>query len=161
MANRLSKHQVTFAAVMLAFATWATALQAQTVNVSLSGQNEVPPVTTSATGSGTIVVGTDKIVSGSIKTAGVAGTMAHIHSGKAGENGPVIIPLSKEGDDVWRVPANSKLSDDAFKAFQAGGLYINVHSKAHPGGEIRSQLDAKAAVKDTLGGMPRSGSGGY
>lgn len=157
MRNPTSTYRIAVAAAVLALAGWTTALQAQTINVVLSGQNEVPAVETAATGSGTIVVGKDKSISGSIKTAGVVATMAHIHTGKAGENGPVLIPLSKEGDDMWKVPANSKLSDEAYKAFQAGGLYINVHSAAHPGGEIRTQLDAKAGIKDTLGGTPKSG----
>lgn len=156
MGNLTLKYRAAIAAGVLALAGWTTMLHAQTINVVLSGQNEVPAVETSATGSGTIVVGPDKSIGGSIKTAGVTGTMAHIHTGKAGENGPVLIPLEKGGDDTWKVPANSKLSDAAYKAFQAGGLYINVHSTAHPGGEIRTQLDAKAGVKDTLGGTPKS-----
>jgi hypothetical protein len=54
-------------------------------NVSLSGANEVPPVNTSASGSGSFTVGMDKSVSGSVTTSGVAGTAAHIHVGAAGK----------------------------------------------------------------------------
>ena len=111
----------------------------QEVKVTLSGSQEVPPVTTTATGSGTITVA-DKAVSGSVTTTGVTGVAAHIHQGAAGQNGPVIIPLTKSGDNVWSVPAGAKLTDEQEKAFKAGNLYVNVHSAANKGGEIRGQL---------------------
>lgn len=110
-------------------------------NVKLSGSEEVPPVTTSASGSGEINVKDDKTVSGSVKTSGVAGTMAHIHMAPAGRNGPVIITLSKSGDgNTWSVPAGAKLTDAQYDAYKAGGLYVNVHSAANKGGEVRGQL---------------------
>lgn len=108
--------------------------------VTLSGSEEVPPVTTSASGSGVITVKDDKSISGSVKTTGVNGTAAHIHQGAAGQNGPVIIPLIKGSDGTWSVPANTKLTDAQFAAYKAGNLYVNVHSAAHKGGEIRGQL---------------------
>jgi hypothetical protein len=110
-------------------------------NVKLSGAEEVPPVTTKASGSGTITVKDDKTVSGSVKTEGVVGTMAHIHMGKAGANGPVIITLTKSSDgNTWSVPAGAKLTDTQYDAYKAGGLYVNVHSAANKGGEVRGQL---------------------
>jgi CHRD domain-containing protein len=110
-------------------------------NVKLSGSEEVPAVTTSASGSGTITVKDDKTVSGSVKTSGVAGTAAHIHMGPAGRNGPVIIPLTKSSDgNTWSVPAGAKLTDAQYEAYKAGGLYVNVHSAANKGGEVRGQL---------------------
>jgi hypothetical protein len=51
----------------------------------------------------------------------------------------VIVPLTKDGD-TYKVPAGAKLDADQLKAFKAGELYINVHSAANPGGEIRGQL---------------------
>lgn len=110
-------------------------------NVTLSGSEENPPVTTSAKGGGTITVKDDKSVSGSVKTSGVSGTAAHIHMAPKGRNGPVIIPLTKSSDgNTWSVPAGAKLTDAQYNAYQAGGLYVNVHSAAHKGGEIRGQL---------------------
>src|SRR5688572_9733218 len=110
-------------------------------SVKLSGSEEVPPVTTKASGSGTITVKDDKTVSGSVKTEGVVGTMAHIHMGKAGANGPVIITLTKSSDgNTWSVPAGAKLTDAQYEAYKAGGLYVNVHSAANKGGELRGQL---------------------
>src|SRR5215475_3731398 len=97
------------------------------VKVALSGSQEVPAVTTSASGTGTITVGDDKSVSGSVTTSGVAGTAAHIHQGAAGQNGPVVIPLTKTGDNSWTVPAGAKFNDAQYAAFKAGDLYVNVH----------------------------------
>ena len=110
------------------------------MKLSLSGAEEVPAVQTSASGSGTISVGADNSVSGSITTKGIAGTMAHIHMAPAGKNGPVIIPLTKQGDDTWMVPTGAKLTAEQAEALKAGNLYVNVHSAANPGGEIRAQL---------------------
>jgi hypothetical protein len=110
------------------------------VKVMLSGAQEVPPVTTTASGSGTITVGDDMSISGSVTTTGVAGTAAHIHMAAAGQNGPVIVPLTKSGDNGWAVPAGTKLTDAQFAAFKAGNLYFNVHSDANKGGEIRGQI---------------------
>ena len=109
------------------------------VKVSLSGANEVPPVTTSATGEGTISVADDGAVTGSVTTKGVQGTAAHIHMGAAGKNGPVVVPFTKEGD-TYKAQAGAKLNADQLKAFKAGELYFNVHSAANPNGEIRGQL---------------------
>ncbi len=108
--------------------------------VTLNGNQEVPPVTTAATGFGTITVGSDKSVSGSLTTSGVAGVAAHIHDGAPGKNGPVIVPMVKSSDNTWSIPPGSKFTDAQFDAFKAGNTYVNVHSAANKGGEIRGQL---------------------
>jgi hypothetical protein len=110
------------------------------MKVSLSGSQEVPAVKTEAKGSGSFRVAEDGTISGSVKTEGVQGTMAHIHRGAKGQNGPVIIPLTKNGD-TYSVPAGKKLTDAQMKDLKAGNLYVNVHSNAHKGGEIRAQLE--------------------
>ncbi len=110
------------------------------VQVKLSGDQEVPAVKTSAAGAGTITINDDKSVSGSVTTTGIKGTMAHIHEAPAGQNGGVAIPLTKKGDNEWAVPDGAKLSDAQFASFKAGNLYVNVHSDANKGGEIRGQL---------------------
>jgi CHRD domain len=110
------------------------------VKVSLTGAEETPPVTTTATGTGTIQVNADKSVSGSIKTKGITGTVAHIHTGAPGESGPPIITLTQGPDGTWTVPEGSKLTDEQLASFKSGKLYVNVHSAEHKPGEIRAQL---------------------
>lgn len=129
-----------FAAALILVAAHASTAAADQLKVTLSGEQEVPAVKTSASGSGAITVNADKTVSGSVTTTGVTGTMAHIHNGAAGSNGPVIIPLTKSGDGGWTVPAGAKLTDAQYQAYKAGDLYVNVHSAEHKGGEIRGQL---------------------
>ena len=150
-------------AVALLLAGWSTQLYADNGSIVLSGDQEVPPVKTEASGSGSILIAPNKTVSGSIKTVGVAATMAHIHSGARGQNGPVVIPLTKTGDNVWSVPEGAKLPDAAYKDFEVGKLYVNVHSAAYPGGEIRGQLEAPPSAKDESNAAPSTAStgGGY
>jgi hypothetical protein len=107
---------------------------------ALTGAQEVPPVTTSATGKGDIAISSDGAVTGAVTTTNLDGTMAHIHIAPAGVNGPVIIPLVKTAEGTWSVPPGAKLTPDQLKAFKEGGLYVNVHSAANKGGEIRAQL---------------------
>jgi hypothetical protein len=128
------------ASALLTVAMGAGVASAQQVKVTLSGDQEVPAVKTAGAGTGTISVAADKSVSGSVTTTGVAGTMAHIHEAPAGKNGGVVIPLSKSGDNTWAVPAGAKLTDAQFGSFKAGNLYVNVHTAANPGGEVRGQL---------------------
>ncbi len=110
--------------------------------LSLSGANEVPAVTTTATGSGMIRVASDHTVSGSISTTGIDGKAAHIHMAPKGSNGPVIVPLTKVADGSWIVPEGAKLTDTQYASYVTGDLYVNVHSAANPAGEIRGQLSA-------------------
>jgi hypothetical protein len=125
-------------AVGLAAGTFSA--NAADVAVKLTGDQEVPAVASTATGVGTLVIKNDKSVSGSIKTSGIDGTVAHIHLAEPGKNGPPIITLNKTADNTWSVPEGSKLTDEQYKSFQDGNLYVNVHSAEHKGGEIRTQL---------------------
>jgi hypothetical protein len=134
-----TKHSVLALAILSIGALGSAIALGAALNVALSGANEVPPVKTAASGKGTITVGDDGSVSGSVTTTGVQGLAAHIHTGAADKNGPVIIPLTKDGD-TYKVPAGAKLTPDQMKAFKAGELYVNVHSPDNKGGEIRAQL---------------------
>jgi hypothetical protein len=118
----------------------ATTSSSGGTGVTLSGSQEVPAVTTAASGRGAITVGTDRSVSGSVSTTGINATAAHIHMAPMGQNGPVVIPLTKTADGAWSIPAGVKLTDPQYDAFKAGNLYVNVHSDANKGGEIRGQL---------------------
>jgi len=122
------------------FGALALAGLVQAAKLTLTGAGESPPVATSASGTADITVGDDKSVSGSLTYSGMTATASHIHTGAAGANGPVIIPLQKSGDNGFAVPAGAKLTDAQYAAYKSGNLYVNVHSAAHPGGEIRAQL---------------------
>ncbi len=136
--TRTKKSMLTMAVFAIGALGSAIALGAE-VNVKLSGASEVPPVKSAGGGGGKIMVGDDGAVSGSVTTTGVAGMAAHIHMGAASANGPVILPLTKDGD-TYKVPAGAKLNPDQMKAFKAGELYVNVHSAENKGGEVRGQL---------------------
>lgn len=109
------------------------------IKVNLTGTEEVPPLSVPGSGSGAISIGADGSVAGSVTTTGVEGTMAHIHMGARGANGPVIVPLTKSGD-TYSVPAGAKLNEAQMQAFKAGNLYVNVHTARNKGGEVRGQL---------------------
>ena len=113
---------------------------AKELKVTLTGNQEVPPVTTAAKATGEITIKADKSVTGKISAKGIEGTMAHIHMAAPGKNGPPIITLEKGSDGSWTVPEGSKLTDEQYAAYKAGNLYVNVHSAEHKGGEIRTQL---------------------
>lgn len=106
----------------------------------LSGAQEVPAVSTKASGKSTIKVADDKTVSGSVTVDDMTPTAAHIHQGTVGVSGPVIIPLTKTSEKTFSVPSNTKLTDTQYSAYKSGGLYVNVHSAAYPGGEVRAQM---------------------
>ena len=97
------------------------------IRVNLTGAEEVPPLT--VPGSGT----------GSVTTKDVQGTMAHIHRGAKGQNGPIIVPLDKNGD-TYSVPAGRKLTKEQMEDLKKGNLYVNVHTATNKGGEVRGQL---------------------
>jgi hypothetical protein len=109
------------------------------IKVNLSGSEEVPPVTVPGSGSGSFRVTEDGTLSGSITTKDVQGTMAHIHRGAKGQNGPIIVPLDKNGD-TYNVPAGRKLTPQQMEDLKKGNLYVNVHTNRNKGGEVRGQL---------------------
>jgi hypothetical protein len=127
----------------------------QPLTVKMTGAQEVPPVNTAASGTGTITVGEDRSVSGRIMTQGVNGVAAHIHEAAAGQNGPVIVPMDKTGENEWSTKPGAKLTDAQFEAYKAGRLYFNVHSPTNKGGEIRGQIQPAA------GGSSRSMGSSY
>jgi hypothetical protein len=109
-------------------------------SVTLSGSNEVPAVTSPASGSGTVTVNSDRTVTGRITVSGMTATAAHIHQGAPGANGPVIVPFVMQGANTFVAKDGAKLTEEQFTAYKAGNTYVNVHSAKSPGGEIRAQL---------------------
>ena len=115
------------------------AVTADDAIVSLKGVQEVPAVASPAEGAGGFSLAADGTLTGKIETTTLDGTVAHIHEGAAGKNGGVLITLVKNGA-VWSVPPNTQLTDSQRRAFEAGDLYVNVHTAAHKNGEIRAQI---------------------
>ena len=110
--------------------------------VPLSGAQQVPPVKTSGSGtahltynSGTHMVTWDI----TYKDMSSPVTMAHFHGpAMEGKNGPVEIWLTKKGKPVSSpIKGSAKLTAAQAKQLMAGDLYINVHTKDHPGRNTR------------------------
>ena len=108
--------------------------------LTLSGSNEVPAVNTTATGTAVVTIKDDKSVSVKVTVSGMTATASHIHEAAAGTNGPVIVPFTKTADNTFEAPAGAKLTDAQYESYKAGKLYVNVHSAAYPGGEVRAQI---------------------
>ena len=108
--------------------------------LALSGGEEVPPVTTSATGNATVNIKPDRSVTATVTVAGMTATASHIHEAAAGANGPVIVPFVKTGDNTFAAAEGAKLTEAQYESYKAGKLYVNVHSANNPNGEIRGQL---------------------
>lgn len=119
------------------------------LSASLSGQNEVPPVDTPATGEANASVdGRGFTIEGSFEglqsdLLEVSGSPAHIHLAAVGENGAIAFPLEvTAGDDnrsgTFRLQTD--LTDEQAESLFAGQWYVNVHTVDQPEGEIRGQL---------------------
>ena len=124
-------------------------MMGQPFEVTLSGDNEVPPVTTNATGSATVaLMGNTMTLNGdfsdlSSPVVEIAGSPAHVHLGAADENGDVIFPLNvsvDEGQTGGIFSLSTELTPDQVEAFNAGNLYINIHTEQNQGGELRGQI---------------------
>jgi hypothetical protein len=114
----------------------------------LKGENEVPvPVTTTATGGATFVVNPlTGAVNYTLNFTGVtSATMAHVHLGAAGTNGPVQFWLWDPAgvQATSDLPATGVFTPTLAQVSQwlQGNMYVNVHSAANPGGEIRGQIE--------------------
>ncbi|HZV69945.1 MAG TPA: CHRD domain-containing protein [Saprospiraceae bacterium] len=109
--------------------------------VKLRGNSENPPVTTDGFGLATFYFKEDKTTAYiNVTVHGLSGpaTAAHIHEGIIGVNGPVIFPLNVVGNRIqMEIPG---ITPAQFGKFVDGSYYINVHTAANPGGEIRGQI---------------------
>jgi hypothetical protein len=128
------------AAVAVFGAATSMGQMGNTQQLTLSGAGEVPPVTTSASGTAAVTINPDRTVSAKVTATGMTATASHIHEGAPGANGPVIVPFTKTGDNAFASPEGAKLTESQYASYKAGNLYVNVHSAAHPGGEIRAQI---------------------
>lgn len=119
---------------------------------TLSGANEVPAVTTSASGTATLTQTSDSTLDFTITLDSIQNvTMAHLHKGAPGQDGPPVVDLFKgafsgSGTLVSGTINASDLQGMTMSAFVAAirgdSIYVNVHTKGHPAGELRGQVMA-------------------
>ena len=120
---------------------------------TLSGQEEVPPVETEATGMAMFKLMGDSVWY-SVNASQIEGvTAGHIHSGQPGENGPVVATLFSYESPMNQVQENGTITADKLEgpmegkqisdlagAMTNGSTYVNVHTEQNPPGEIRGQI---------------------
>ncbi len=108
---------------------------------ALNGASTVPPVNTAATGEATFDYNpATKELSWTINYTGLSGpaTAAHIHGpAEAGKNAGVLIPFQSAEAPIT---GSATLTDAQLADLEAGRLYVNIHTAANPGGEIRGQI---------------------
>lgn len=126
-------------------------VDSRTVEATLAGRNEVPPVMSGATGAVLGVVDDDNMLTISGMFSGLESDFAtnigaHLHLAPVSQNGDVVFPLSVElmddnrsgsfeaGDNVF------ELSNEQVEALLHGGFYVNVHTQENPSGELRGQV---------------------
>ena len=129
------------------------ASQNATYVATLSGAREVPAVQTAATGVATFIrAGTSVTYTVSASGFTTPLTVGHVHIGAAGVIGSVIVPFTilaqsgtvASGSIDLSVPitqGNITISGDSLRTlFETGMTYVNLHTAAYPGGEIRGQI---------------------
>ena len=127
--------------------TWAGLARAapESIKVPLIGAQQVPPVKTPGTGTADLTYDpSTRVVTWTVVYDGLSGpaTMAHFHGSAAeGKIAPVLIWLSKQGNAATSpVTGQAPLTPEQAQQFAAGEWYVNVHTQAHPAGEIRGQV---------------------
>jgi hypothetical protein len=119
--------------------------QAADATATLSSASEVPP--NSSTGTGTLEAKVDegnKLLTWTVTYSGLTGpaTGGHFHgSAMAGSNAPVALPLS--GSLASPIKGSATLTPAQMADLMAGRWYVNLHTAANPGGEIRGQVMVK------------------
>ncbi|MFO0981636.1 MAG: CHRD domain-containing protein [Planctomycetota bacterium] len=113
----------------------------------LTGGQVVPPVSTGALGEATFTVNGDNTITYDLGTTGLTGTSAEIRIGAPGASGDVLFTLTG-GPTDWS-GTTAPMSADDFTSMQELGLYVQVSSAAHAGGEIRGQIVRGLAMYGT------------
>lgn len=137
-----------------------TTVFAAKFTATMSGDNEVPPVDTTATGDTVFrSSANDTTIKYKVNVTGFSdATGTHIHMAKAGANGDVIVDLLKDSkknptklgmairgnitDSDLTGPMQGKTVSDLISAINSGDTYVNVHTPTHPDGEIRGQIES-------------------
>jgi hypothetical protein len=129
--------QALLAALLLGSSAAALAVD---IKVTLSGDQEVPPVKSAGAGSAFFAISNDGKVTGQVNVVNIKPLAAHVHEAAPGAAGPIVFPLVRSGDTSFTVPPNVLLNAAQQAALKDGKLYVNVHTEANPGGELRAQL---------------------
>lgn len=125
-------------------------------STNMTGQEEVPPVNTQATGEIILVqdLPLNQTIDYYLNVTGIqAATQSHIHTGAQGQNGPVVVTLFNSTSPQNEIlkngtitandlvgPMKGKTIPDLLAAMKNGSTYVNVHTEQNPKGEIRGQL---------------------
>ena len=124
--------------------TAQAAMGPMTFTVPLTGAQSVPPVKTAGHGSAHLSYdAATRKLTWSVSYSGLSSpvTMAHFHEPPAGSNGKVALWIRKKGGKIKSpLKGAAVLTAAEATAFMAGDLYVNVHTKKHPAGEIRGQV---------------------
>lgn len=110
---------------------------------ALSGEQEVPAVTSAGTAQADFTINlVSGEVTGGVTVSGISPVAAHIHDAFAGANGGVLIGLEQDAVDTdqWNAPAAAALDVAGVDRLLAGALYVNVHTAANQSGELRGQM---------------------
>jgi hypothetical protein len=130
------------ATVILTLAAQPAAAEMFTYRIPLSPANQVPPVTTGATGTADLTYDTvTRVVTWNIAHSGLsaAPTAAHFHGpATAVQNAPVIVTFMPPLASPFRGMAT--LTPEQATQFLGGNWYINIHTPAYPAGELRGQV---------------------
>jgi hypothetical protein len=130
--------RIFLATAAIALLSGAAAADTVKLKTMLDGATEVPSVTTEGKGTATLTLDTaTKKVTYSVTYSGLSGpaTMAHIHGPAApGTNAGVVVPLASTASPL---SGEVTLTDAQIADLLAGKDYINIHTAAHPSGEIR------------------------
>jgi hypothetical protein len=129
---------VLVALVAAAGAAAATQSGSKSLHTSLLGKSETPKGDPDGSGTAEIKI-TGKKVCWEIKVAKVGTiTAAHIHKGKPGVAGPVVVPFGAKYKSKGCTTTTAALASAILKS--PGAYYVNVHNAKYPGGALRGQL---------------------
>ena len=115
---------------------------ADKMKATLNGASEVPPTTTAGKGAADIDYDpASKKLSWKVTYSGLSGpaTAAHFHGpAEADKNAGVKVPIPNATSSP--AEGSATLTDEQAADLMAGKYYVNVHTAANPGGEIRGQV---------------------
>ena len=110
-----------------------------TFKATLNGASEVPANASTFTGTATLTFNTNtKVFTVTVNHNVTTPTNGHIHQGAAGVSGPVIFPFASFTSPITYTSAALDATQEGI--LNSNGYYVNIHTAAFPGGEIRGQL---------------------